>query len=191
MGLNCSERGFDSSEKIAEGKDGTGPVFFTSHLFTAEECDEILNAFTSKQTTAPVPQRNCYIDAGATIPATFFERSETYLNKLNATEYRYLLEKEVAPECLITRYGSGNDFAWHRDLAHKGGICRKLQMVIQLSDPSEYEGGDLEVRVDNKDIKIPKIQGSAAIFTSLTLHRVSPIVSGTRRTCVLIVHGPG
>ena len=44
----------------------------------------------------------------------------------------------------------------HHDYNEGLSPSRKLTMVIQLSDPSEYEGGQLELF---EDIQIPKQKG--------------------------------
>ena len=65
---------------------------------------------------------------------------------------------------------------------------RKLTMVIQLSDPSEYEGGQLELF---EDIQIPKQKGLVAMFPSFgNYHRVTPVLSGTRKVLVAWIWGP-
>jgi PKHD-type hydroxylase len=71
-----------------------------------------------------------------------------------------------------------------------GSATRKLSLVMQLSDPYEYEGGELQLKTGHNDITIPKQKGLVTIFPSFTLHRVTPLTSGTRRTLVVWVAGP-
>ena len=70
-------------------------------------------------------------------------------------------------------------------------------MTISLSDPSEYEGGNLEFdfrnQVDWELDKKAKIhscdeirpRGSIIIFPSFVWHRVAPVTRGTRYSLVL------
>lgn len=67
---------------------------------------------------------------------------------------------------------------------------RKLSIVIQLSDPSEYEGGDLCLYNGKEPIIIEKRKGRIAFFPSYTLHEVTPVTKGTRYSLVAWVHGP-
>jgi len=87
---------------------------------------------------------------------------------------------------------SGGHYTWHIDSG--GGSHstppRKLSLVLQLSDPSEYEGGDLEIFTSSEPTKIDKKKGLIAAFPSYTLHRVTPITKGTRRSLVVWVTGP-
>jgi PKHD-type hydroxylase len=67
---------------------------------------------------------------------------------------------------------------------------RKLSVVVQLSDPSEYEGGDLLLYTSHDPIKINKQKGMVTMFPSYTLHEVTPVTKGERYSLVAWVHGP-
>lgn len=80
-------------------------------------------------------------------------------------------------------------YDWHIDSGGKGTFCRKLSMTLQLSDPQEYEGGELWLHGVTKDV-MAKEQGYAVFFPSYTLHRVTPVTSGIRRSLVAWASGP-
>lgn len=87
----------------------------------------------------------------------------------------------------------GNHFATHIDASHyyEPGIDRKLSFVLQLSDPDEYDGGDLQLwRFANEYQSVTKQKGKIVLFSSLTPHRVTPITRGIRRSLVGWVYGP-
>lgn len=69
---------------------------------------------------------------------------------------------------------------------------RKLTFSIQLSDPSEYEGGELLLWGENTDkpFVANKQKGSITFFPSYILHEVTPVTKGTRRSIVSWIHGP-
>lgn len=67
---------------------------------------------------------------------------------------------------------------------------RKLSLVMQLSDPSEYEGGDLKLYNSQDPIIIRKEGGMVVCFPSYTLHEVTPVTKGERYSLVAWVHGP-
>jgi PKHD-type hydroxylase len=67
---------------------------------------------------------------------------------------------------------------------------RKLSMSIQLSDPKDYKGSQLQFWETQKDKNFPNSQGTAIIFPSYMLHRVTPLLSGTRYSLVTWVGGP-
>lgn len=82
-------------------------------------------------------------------------------------------------------------YDYHIDAGfHSGRSPRKLSMVVQLSSPDEYEGGDLEFLLGkNPDIATKKL-GMLYAFPSYVLHRVTPVTKGTRRTLVVWLAGP-
>jgi PKHD-type hydroxylase len=81
-------------------------------------------------------------------------------------------------------------YGWHIDVGPDSSR-RKLSVVVQLSDPSEYEGGELQIWTGGKEPSIiEKDQGTVIIFPSFFLHQVTPVTKGTRRSLVLWVDGP-
>ena len=73
------------------------------------------------------------------------------------------------------------------------GTVRKISVSVILND--DYEGGDLEFLVINAkgELEICKITpavGSAIIFPSYIMHRVTPVTKGTRYSVVAWYGGP-
>jgi PKHD-type hydroxylase len=78
----------------------------------------------------------------------------------------------------------------HMDIGYTNSR-RKLSVVVQLSDPSEYEGGELQIWTDAVEpVTVEKSKGTVIIFPSFLLHQVTPVTKGTRRTLVLWIDGP-
>jgi PKHD-type hydroxylase len=67
---------------------------------------------------------------------------------------------------------------------------RKLSVSIQLTDPSEYEGGDLYLYDEDKGMLMNKSQGTLILFPSFVLHEVTPITKGERNSLVAWITGP-
>ena len=90
----------------------------------------------------------------------------------------------------LTTYLSENlgTYDWHQD--YNADISRKLSIVVQLSNPSDYEGGELEILAHEPKISIQKKRGFITIFPSYTVHRVTPVTKGTRQSLVAWVSGP-
>ena len=66
---------------------------------------------------------------------------------------------------------------------------RKLSISIQLTDPEEYEGGELYLYEEDKGILMDKSQGTLIMFPSYVLHEVTPLTKGTRNSLVSWVTG--
>jgi len=88
-----------------------------------------------------------------------------------------------------TCYGPEQFFNWHIDNGAGGASLRKLSLTIQLSEPDEYAGGELEFHGVNE---MPNARGlgSAICFPSFLAHRVRPVQSGLRRSLVAWAYGP-
>jgi PKHD-type hydroxylase len=67
---------------------------------------------------------------------------------------------------------------------------RKLSVVVQLSNPEEYEGGELLIYNSHEPTVIRKEMGMMVMFPSYTLHEVTPVTKGERYSLVGWVHGP-
>ena len=86
--------------------------------------------------------------------------------------------------------GRHGKFAWHSDIGQGYTGMRKLSMVIGLSDPSEYEGGELHLFI-NGDMNLGKLKkGEVVVFPSFVQHCVTPVTQGVRQTLVAFVSGP-
>jgi PKHD-type hydroxylase len=83
-------------------------------------------------------------------------------------------------------------YGWHQDFGPGMLSTRKISVTVQLSDPSEYEGGDLEYFIGgdpNNALKVQRDKGLVFIFPSYMMHRVTPVTKGIRRSFVLWVGG--
>lgn len=81
-------------------------------------------------------------------------------------------------------------YNWHIDTGGGYASRRKLTTIIQLTDPTEYEGADLEIfREGSMNLRYLQKKGTMITFPSFTPHRVSGIITGTRRCLVLWVGG--
>jgi len=111
---------------------------------------------------------------------------------------------ERSESCQFTKYKLNQYYDWHCDSDSKPyekgndkGMIRKLSMTCQLTDGSEYEGGELEfdfrqydphMRDESKHLQkakeiLPK--GSIIVFPSFVWHRVKPVTKGTRYSLVM------
>jgi PKHD-type hydroxylase len=71
-------------------------------------------------------------------------------------------------------------------------MARKLSVSMILSDPSEYTGGDFDLCMadPNQPAKLEQKKGRLLFFPSFMLHRVTPVLSGTRKSIVVWALGP-
>ena len=118
----------------------------------------------------------------------------SYVLKANRENWQYDIQGFDGNTMQYTVYNSGDYYNWHQDSgveAMNAGICRKLSVVVQLSDPHEYEGGEVQMMSeDGTPYIVPKKRGTVIMFDSRSRHRVRKVHSGVRRSLVGWVVGP-
>ena len=85
-------------------------------------------------------------------------------------------------------------YDWHTDLDwfDKGMSQRKLSVVVQLSDPKDYKGGEFEIANADYDKQTKsniKEKGSIIVFPSFLEHRVKPVTEGKRLSLIGWIKG--
>jgi len=84
-------------------------------------------------------------------------------------------------------------YKWHSDYgtSKNNEFTRKLSASLLLTDPEDYEGGDLEfIDYHGNNILSPKERGSIIVFDSRIPHRVTPVTKGKRCSLVTWMYGP-
>ena len=118
-----------------------------------------------------------------------FKRLADIASKLNAQFFHFDLTGFGEP-LQLTNYDQSEHgmYGWHQD--YNSGISRKLSLVLQLTDPAQYEGGNLQVMTASQPLNVRKQRGLIAAFPSYVLHQVTPVVQGNRQSLVAWVSGP-
>lgn len=159
------EKGTVSEDNVLRKKDRTSDIFFTSEQF-------IYNYI------------NPFVDAA---------------NKNAGWNFDF----DWGEAAQFTEYRKGGYYHWHQDsfnrpwnrpeLPNIHGKIRKLSVTVTLSDPNEYEGGDLEFSVPvpmsgktefRKEEKF-RTKGTVIVFPSFIWHRVTKVTKGTRDSLVI------
>ena len=144
-----------------------------------------------------------------------------YVNKANRENFRYDLTNIDGENLQYTKYSEGQYYNWHNDagisnyykpqyVGNSGNfdddpknlqttdflkasceLDRKLSFTLQLSDPDEYEGGNVQL-IDEagRSYIAPRQRGTIILFDSRTQHRVIKVKKGVRKSIVGWVLGP-
>lgn len=114
--------------------------------------------------------------------------------EVNSRFFKFDLRGMYEPAQLTFYTSEHQDFyTWHIDggLDDVGVVPRKLSMTLLLSDPSEFEGGEFQIKtVSDNPITVEQKKGRAWFFPSYHLHRVTPVTRGIRKSLVLWIGGP-
>ena len=112
---------------------------------------------------------------------------------LDVNEKYYEYDLRDIFEFQLIKYYVGGNYNWHCDygVSPVRGSVRKLSMSIHLTDPKEYEGGELNlINYSNYPIMVNNSLGSTIVFDSRIPHKVWPITWGTRIALVGWANGP-
>ena len=137
-----------------------------------------------------------------------------YITRANRENFMYDIIDIDGGQIQYTEYKEGEYYDWHVDddigrclfndklitsadnhgqnlAVLAGEYIRKLSFTIQLSDPKDYEGGELEFLCGNDEAFFaPNKKGTIIIFDSRTQHRVCKVTKGVRKSLVGWVVGP-
>jgi PKHD-type hydroxylase len=114
-----------------------------------------------------------------------------YFNKVNREFWEYDLTYLEGIQ--VSTYEVGDHYTWHSDYgtSKDSRHTRKLSASLLITDPSEYEGGDLEfIDYHGNTTQAPKSKGTMIIFDSRIPHRVTPVTKGKRISLVAWMLGP-
>tara|TARA_Y100000817_G_scaffold60478_3_gene45263 strand:- start:5805 stop:6425 length:621 start_codon:yes stop_codon:yes gene_type:complete len=137
-----------------------------------------------------------------------------YIERANRENFLYDLRCIDNESMQYTKYDKGQFYGWHNDadlpnqykpttvgnrsdslvqdfLNTQGEMVRKLSFVLQLSEPDDYEGGNLQLLDENRKCYFaPRQRGTVILFDSRTQHRVLKVTKGTRKSVVGWTVGP-
>jgi PKHD-type hydroxylase len=179
----------------------------TSLSFTLEECAALARVVHDRIAQPGQVGGVSSVDDGARVvvevrrcrswlldgDASFFwacDRLRKAVSLLNSSVWGFDLESADLSASIL-EYPAGGHYSWHVDLGAGEYARRKLSLTLQLSSPSEYLGGDLELygagshpTVASRDL------GALTLFPSYILHRVTPVTNGKRVALVAWAGGP-
>ena len=114
-----------------------------------------------------------------------YDALDTFVQRANLNHFGFD-NVRITVQAQFTEYPEGGFYDWHMDLdtnmAHEPPV-RKISMTLLLNDPSEFEGGDLEILSPGR-FK-PMKQGHAIVFASFLNHRVNIVRRGVRQSLVV------
>ena len=96
-------------------------------------------------------------------------------------------------------YRKNSHYDWHCDstTVNKENRYRKVSTIVMLSNPSDYEGGQLKFQFRNnvdptiEDTLVDgNLQGNIIVFPSYVWHKVEPVTKGVRYSLVMWTWGP-
>lgn len=95
-----------------------------------------------------------------------------------------MIERLAMPRHLVgtrvNRYGVGDHYGLHIDRTLMGGHRTDLSFTVFLSDPDEYDGGELHIAAGVVSPRLKSAAGQMVIYPTHLLHAVTPVTRGVR-----------
>jgi PKHD-type hydroxylase len=119
-----------------------------------------------------------------------YDRMQVIIRKVNQQVYQFDLQGFAEAFQYTVYHGAeGGHYDWHIDWG-PNLVQRKLSASVQLTDPGQYEGCDLQFHGARQIEVAPRDRGAVIVFPSFIQHRVTPCTGGTRKAIVAWTTGP-
>ena len=101
--------------------------------------------------------------------------------------FKVATQPKTIHSMLFSCYETGMSYGSHADnalMGNRGFLRSDISLTLFLSDPADYEGGELIVENTDGDRSYKLPARSAIVYPSGALHRVAPITEGIRLVVV-------
>ena len=170
----------------------------TTPLFTPEQCQKIIDCGRRQkpqQAQVGMNKPEGGVDTKKRVTTIswipfkalpeLYQTLNEFIQKANLNHFGFD-DIRITEQAQFTEYPEGGFYDWHMDadiiMAHQPPV-RKISMTLLLNDPSESEGGDLELISPGRFKPIK--QGHAICFASFLNHRVNVVKRGVRQSLVV------
>ena len=120
-----------------------------------------------------------------------YKRMGELTNRINSEYWNFNITG-MMERIQIAEYSAEDNghFDWHIDLGAGLLSKRKISISVLLSDPDDYDGGEVQFFNTRRVKTATRARGTAVMFPSYMSHRVRPVTRGVRRSMVIWVSGP-
>ncbi len=98
--------------------------------------------------------------------------------------FRLAVRPKALTPLLFARYEKGKNYGSHVDDALMQGVRTDVSFTLFLSDPKDYQGGELVIESSAGEDPVKLAAGSMVIYPTTVLHRVAKVSRGERLVCV-------
>jgi len=85
---------------------------------------------------------------------------------------------------MFLKYDENMHYSFHNDHYEQSGVKTHYSVTVFLSDPSEYEGGELIIKMGNQEMVYKEKPGMSIIYPTGLWHIVNNVTSGCRKVAV-------
>lgn len=180
------------------------------NCFTSQQCDDIINSAMKLPVQTPTlgydsaltdnNMRRSYVRWIDDTNKDFdylFHLMWKYMRIINNDWFGYHVTH--LPPMQFTEYDASykGEYKSHQDIfwVNPTDRHRKVSLILQLTDPAEYDGGDLNIQSNvanppEADRQAMRQRGTIIAFPSFTWHALEPVTRGRRHSLVAWFEGP-
>jgi PKHD-type hydroxylase len=110
------------------------------------------------------------------------------------TFFAAALPLKVLPPFFNRYAGQANTYGWHTDCAMRmvpgggaGYVRSDVSATLFLSDPQDYDGGELTIEDTFGTHSVKPPAGSLVLYPSSSIHAVTPVTHGERLACFMFM----
>lgn len=175
---------------------------YIPNMFTPTECHDIIDVantlpkvegytgtYEKNLDTKARKNKIAWLRPGIHLSSEYCNKLAEAIMQLNNEHFNFDIWG-LTGDVQFTEYSEYEDhYTLHTDKMYDG-VVRKLSAIVQLSPPENYTGCELELHVQDTPIIMPKYQGTLIVFPSYILHKITPLIKGTRHSLVAWIGGP-
>jgi PKHD-type hydroxylase len=193
----------DSSDNFTESTDLSNTKLATldilsinkADIFTADDCDKIIKSCIEELwlSSKVIGDKKLHASKRQKLRGEVegfpFEPIRSITKSANDQIYDFKLLGIIDQDFpQVFKYEEKDHYDWHIELTPVAP-SRKLTFIVNLSDPSTYEGGQLEFLNTETDPVLMNSQGGCVVFPSFLSYRIKPVTKGTKYIIIGNVHG--
>lgn len=162
--------------------------YLIENVFTPEECKRIIElglTYIPVHDVAPeelkrTPQGKRRVLHKEADYQWLIQRMMPMAAHLNQQNYKFQVSGVEIPH--FCEYNVGESSPWHHDFASDTNTNRKLTLLVFLSNPDDFKGGQFHIFPSTE--RTVQKQGNMLMFPAYLMHQVEPVISGVRYSLI-------
>ena len=128
----------------------------------------------------PSPKKRCKMACDGKLYEKINQQYSGHINKRIYSIYNIRRTSQL----YFLEYNEGAFYDYHIDNIPCGGVFPHYSMTCFLNNPSEYEGGELVLKIGNTEVEYKLEAGKAIMYPTGLWHKVNKVQSGSRKVFV-------
>lgn len=147
-------------------------------LFLQDQIKDLEYVDGNVSNPSPVKRNKICCDGGL-----YKKLNYQYSRILNQKIYKIFNVRRTS-QLYFAEYNEGAKYGYHIDDTPIGGVFTHYSLTCFLNNPSDYDGGELVIKVGDRELEYKLEAGKALIYPTGLWHKVNEVKSGSRKVFV-------